>query len=335
MGALCCNMESVTPVPIRQDRQDEESKVLEKFHAFARKYKIQDDCVEHYRRLRNVKVVGVLDDSNSMNSEAYVGDYLTKAEREMKTPVPSRFDELRSMVRLILEFARILPRQRMSVYFLNRGNQNGLHDISSMEQLADLFEIQSNQNCLTPLVRTLQRVIQNEQETLTEGNLLIYILTDGLNSNDEGKEDVGQMDAYLDVLMKTYRNLYITFVACVSQEELLQSMDKYAKMYPRVGVVDQFRVEMNEQNKKHAEEQDFSFTMGDLLTKLALVSLVPQVKEKFNDDDDEGKTIEGEGEHEGERERRVPGIPGESAPSIMPMPMPTAPTMPQNYYYPN
>jgi len=177
---------------------------------------------------------------------------------------------------------------------LNRGKKEGYQDIERMDQMSSLWGTPSDPHSLTPLVETMKRIIEKEGRFLAEGNLLLYVITDGLNTNLEGKEDVPQMDEYLNELMRSYSNLYVTFVACAGSENLLENMDKYSKLYARVGVVDQFRVEMREQQTKHASEPGFKFTIGDLLTKLALVSLVPQVKELFMDTEEEKEDREGD-----------------------------------------
>jgi len=281
MGICNSNVDNTNDVVVH------ESKVLSKFRSFAKKYNIPEEFIHHYRKLRNTKIVIVADDSNSMRADAYSGDFLTADEKKFQTVIPTRFDELKMMTRMILEFAGILSNQGVDVRFLNRGQKWG---VRQMEELESILKIQSNENCLTPIVQTLEKLIDDErrQNTLTEGNLLLYIITDGLNTNQNGEKDVKQMDNCIQQIMQ-YENVYITFVATCDNEDLLQNMDKYSQMYSRVGVVDQWRVEQKEQAEKHGKEPEFSFTLGDLLTKLALVSLIPQVKEKFRDDEDDDK----------------------------------------------
>jgi hypothetical protein len=83
--------------------------------------------------------------------------------------------------------------------------------------------------------------------------------------------------------MNMYPKLYITFMACVSDESLLKNMDKLDEKYERVGVVDEFNVEFREMMDKHKDEADFSFTMGDYVTKALLVSIDPDIKAQFRD----------------------------------------------------
>jgi hypothetical protein len=94
--------------------------VMNKFRAFAKKYKIPEEFIFHYRKLRNMKIVIVADDSNSMRADAYSGELLTQEEKKSLL-IPSRFDELKMMIRMILEFAGILSDQGVDVRFLNRG----------------------------------------------------------------------------------------------------------------------------------------------------------------------------------------------------------------------
>lgn len=255
---------------------------LAMFKAFAQKMGIKNDFAAKLRKVGDFKIVVLNDDSGSMNSNAYTGEFV----KDPYAPMPSRFDELKRMNQTILDMACILSKEPVDVFFLNR---EGKQNVKNFAEIEPYFAKRPTEHDLTPTVRALQNIIAQHQKTLSEKNLLIFIATDGQGTDANGQVNIPEMDNYLRQIHESYRNLYITFCACVSDESLLKIMDKWGREMPRIGVVDQYVVEYKEMMEKHGKNPEFSFTQGDYVTKALLVSIDPDIKQLFRDDDDEAR----------------------------------------------
>ncbi|MHB1952796.1 MAG: vWA domain-containing protein [Sulfobacillus sp.] len=251
-----------------QDSRKESS--LEKnFAAFAKKFGIGNDFSRKLSMLKYCVVKILNDDSGSMKSPAY-GECSYQL-------IPNRFSELREMNKVIFDVIGIFA--PIDVYFLNRP---GRRNLRSFAQAEDMFA--APPSGMTPIVARLRQIIAESLGQLESGcRLLIFIATDGQPTNDSGRIDVNELNHYVDFLMTNYPNLHLTFMACVSDESLLEVMDSLGEMYPRVGVVDEFQVEKKEMQEKFQNDPDFEFTISDYLVKAALVSLDPEIKQIFRD----------------------------------------------------
>ena len=187
------------------------------------------------------------------------------------------------MMYYIFQFANILLQHETgcSVYPLNGPHsEKGIHGVKNFNEVAHLFETKPIPEDLTPIVKTLRKVAMDLKRA-GEGPISLHLISDGIN-NENGTDDLKAMDACMKELMESHKNLFLTISVCADDEKLLWEMDKYGAMYQRVGVVDQFRTEQYEQNEKHTTP-GFSFTVGDFITKLALVAWDPTVKSLFAD----------------------------------------------------
>ena len=199
----------------------------------------------------------------------------------------TRFNELKMMVKCIVEASSILSNDPVSLYFMNRFN--GIPCTLNQPNINEIVDSAFRELPAggTPTLKTLHRIIVNEKTTLSEKNLLIFIATDGQPTDESGnpKIAVKNLEKYISQIMDKYPRLYITFMACVSDEKLLETMDNMGEKFERVGVVDQFGVEYKEMMMSHKHIPDWTFTIGDLIAKAMLVSLRQDVKKKFNDNE--------------------------------------------------
>lgn len=249
---------------------------MEMFRIFAEKFGIKNDFLRRLRTLDDFKIIILCDDSGSMKNNAYDKEFIRDVFQRY---IPSRFEELKSMVELVLKMSGVLSKDSIDLYFLNRpGKQN----IKTFEEAAYLF--QNIPDGGTPTLKILRQIINEKAYIMSEKNLLIFIATDGQPTDHHGNHNFPQLANYIGELMNTYPNLYITFMACVSDESLLKNMDQLGEKLTRVGVVDEFNVEFKEMMEKHGSEPGFTFTMGEYITKALLVSIDPEIKAQFRDD---------------------------------------------------
>ena len=252
--------------------------MLDFFRQFANKFGISKDFASKIRALGNFKVVFLCDDSGSMSLDAYSGEFI----KDPFAAIPTRFQELSNMVKFVMDIVCVISNDPIDLYFLNRaGKQNA----KSYMEVAPLFIPPPNGG--TPIVRALKSIITDKKLMMAEKNLLIFIATDGMPTDDKDNRNFPELAEFLRGSLDQFPSLYVTFMACVSDEELLLNMDKLGKELDRVGVVDEYQVEFKEMMEKHKDNKDFTFTQGDYLTKALLVAVDKDIKLLFKDEDSE------------------------------------------------
>jgi len=227
------------------------------------------------RSLADFKVVFLADDSGSMSEPAFTDEFA-----DPSAPPPSRWGELMLNVKLVMDLVGVLTRQPLDLYFLNRPGKRDVRDFSEVQEL---FTAPPSGH--TPTVAAIHKIVRAEEERLrSEQQLLIFIGTDGHPTDENGNPHIHAMDHCLKEMMAKHKELHVTFMACVSEEKLLEHMERWGKSYDRIGVVDEYRVERKQMKKRHGDNPGFEFTLSDYLTKALLVSVNKDIKVMFRDD---------------------------------------------------
>jgi len=267
---------------IIEDEKTKKERMLEFFRQFALKFSISNDFAAKLRALGNFKVVFLCDDSGSMSLDAYSGEFI----KDPFAAIPTRFQELSNMVKFVMDIVCVISNDPIDLYFLNRaGKQNA----KSYMEVAPLFIPPPNGG--TPMVRVLKEIINEKKLIMAEKNLLIFIATDGMPADDNDNRNFPELAEFLKRSLDQFPSLYVTFMACISEEELLKNMDKLGTELDRVGVVDEFHVEFKEMMEKHNNNKDFTFTEGDYLTKALLVAVDKDIKLLFKDEESEDDDV--------------------------------------------
>jgi hypothetical protein len=266
----------IAPPPYSSTVSNSQDTFAEMFRDFALKFKIPNNFAKKLRSIGDFKIAILDDDSGSMNCDAYDPEFLDN----IYDRIPTRFEENKKIVELVINTGGLLSKHPIDIYFMNRGS---MMNVKKFEDVAHLFIQPPQKGHFTPTVATLKRIIEDNHEYLTEHKLLIFIATDGEPTNEYQRRDVEGFNDYINWLMNTYSNLYITFIACVSDENLLGLMDDLGDKYKNIGVVDEFQVERKEMMEKHKDEPGFTFTMAEYIVKAMTVAFDPEIKALFKD----------------------------------------------------
>jgi len=251
---------------IDEKKIEGKEKQLKMFNDFATRFSISNNFIAKFQAMRAFKVVLICDDSGSMRNDAYICEFAT-----MGTIGITRFDELKTMVKLIVESTKMITNSDIDIVFMNR---KGKKNISTFDDIKSHFT--DMPDGYTPLADTLRKVVSDNEEYMKENNLIIYILTDGSPTTTDGYDDKDTVRRNISAYMQNFRNLYMTFMMCVSDEDLLDFADKIGQQHKRVGVVDEFNVEV-----KEMKERGINMSYGDYVTKALLVAIDPDIKKQF------------------------------------------------------
>ncbi|CAF5040089.1 unnamed protein product, partial [Rotaria magnacalcarata] len=102
-----------------------------KFQYLVGRYEINREFATRLRGLEGYEIVFIVDDSGSMNSP--VGNASGPYDRN-----PTRWDELRQTVSIVVDIATVFDPNGIDIFFLNR---QPLRNVKNAEQLAPAFAV--------------------------------------------------------------------------------------------------------------------------------------------------------------------------------------------------
>jgi hypothetical protein len=237
---------------------------LEKFKNIIYKYEIAHDFAFRLRALEGFEIVMIIDDSSSMRTP------IIDHDQENLSPfdqLPTRWDELKHIVSIVVDLASTLDPDGIDIYFLNR--QPLLH-VNNSSQLNETFAQQPNGP--TPLTRILSYVLNLKRSQVHERKLLILIATDGLPTDESGQNDLNGLEKVLrNERYPSIERIYITFIACTNDLETVAYLNVLDKKIPYIDVLDDYQSERAE--VLAVQGKTFPFTYGDYVVKLLMGSV--------------------------------------------------------------
>ena len=232
---------------------------FEKFRQVCAMHEISDLFAQKLRVLEGFDVVLIADDSGSMLTPL--------AATSPFAPSITRWDELKTSVKTIIDIASTMDSNGIDIYFLNRPPLLNITNAAMVEQ-----PFSQPPSGFTPIADAINRVLQAKQAVLAEKKLLIVILTDGEPTDTRGQVSVPQLE---QALMYRPQQCFTTFVACTDDLQVMEYLNGWDKKIPRLDVVDDYRSEQRE--ILAVRGPSFPFSHGDYVVKLLLGSIVPDM----------------------------------------------------------
>ncbi|CAF1399012.1 unnamed protein product, partial [Adineta steineri] len=231
--------------------------VNDRIRAIAGRYEINDQLAQRLNILQQFEIVVLCDDSGSMN-----------------TPVDgtngTRWDELRSIVQIIIEIGAVFDSNGVDVHFLNRPSMPGVTD---SRQVMESFS--QRPAGLTPLTTSLRRIFQSAaSKPGSDKRLLVFVATDGAPTDPNGNVDIQSLES----LMRNERQAnttYVTFLACTDDDSSVAYLSQWDRNMQNVDVVDDYKSEREEIRRNRGANYPFSF--GDYVAKALLGSVDTQM----------------------------------------------------------
>jgi len=238
---------------------------LEKFKHLIHQYNISHDFAFRLRSLEGFEIAMIVDDSTSMRTP--IIDY----NQENISPfdqLPTRWDELKQIVSIVIDLAATVDPDGIDIYFLNR--QPLLH-VTDSSQLDETFSRLPNGP--TPISRVLSYVLELKRPTVHDRKLLILIATDGLPTDDKGQDDLSGLEKVLRTERLPFIDrIFVTFIACTNDLQLVAYLNNsFDKKIPYVDVLDDYRSERAE--VLAVQGKNFPFSYGDYVVKLLMGSV--------------------------------------------------------------
>lgn len=218
------------------------------------KYEIDNLFSEKLDILSNFEIVLLIDDSGSMNTPLSNSNHNT------------RWDELKEVVNIVLEIATIYDTNGIDINFLNRNNYENVYDLERIKYI-----LEERPYGLTPLNNSLKMILDKYRDSVKP--VLIVIATDGIPTNDFGKQDI---DSFKNTLIqKNHSKFYVSFLACSDQDQDVNYLNYLDRKVPNVDTLDDYNSELIE--VKNAQGKNFRYTFGDHIVRLLLGPLCPEL----------------------------------------------------------
>ena len=189
----------------------------------------------------------------------------------MNTPLTNsnhntRWDELKEVVNIVLEIATIYDSDGIDINFLNRNNYENIYNLETVKNI-----LEDRPYGLTPLNKSLKMILDKYKDSIKP--VLIVIATDGIPTNDFGKQDI---DSFKNTLIqKNHSKFYVSFLACSDQDQDINYLNYLDRKIPNVDTLDDYNSELIE--VKNAQGKNFRYTFGDHIVRLLLGPLCPEL----------------------------------------------------------
>jgi len=229
----------------------------DRLRAITGRYEINDQLAQRLNILQQFEIVVLCDDSGSMN-----------------TPVDgtngTRWDELRSIVQIVIEIGCVFDSNGVDVHFLNRPP---MPNVTDPRQVVESFS--QRPAGVTPLTQALGRIFHSaKSKPGSDKRLLVFVATDGAPTDAHGNVDIQS----LENLMRNERQAnttYVTFLACTDDDDSVAYLSQWDRTMLNVDVVDDYKSEREEVRRNRGHNYPFSF--GDYVAKALLGAVDPQM----------------------------------------------------------
>ncbi|UJR20797.1 hypothetical protein I4U23_023910 [Adineta vaga] len=226
------------------------------FQKFVLRYGINDTFASKLLGLDGYEIVLICDDSGSMNTilSDVSGPY---------NQSPTRWDELKHTVSIVVDLASVLDPDGVDIYFLNR---EPMLNVRSSQELIPVFAVAPEGP--TPIVRVLRQVLHDKQKQIAERKLLILLATDGVPTDDRGQANIDELRRVLAYERSSTERIPVTIIACTDDDNCMAYLNNWDTTIPNLDVVDDYKSEKNQ--ILDCQGQSFPFSFGDYVVKILM-----------------------------------------------------------------
>lgn len=217
------------------------------------------------RLLRHFKIVILCDDSGSMN---------TTVDQTKRT----RWDELRDIVKIILQISTIFDRNGVDVYFLNRPPVLKVTDPDAIDE-----SFKEDPHDYSNLATALDYIFGLEvAQSGNDKKLLVFVATDAEPTNDRNLKDLSSLET---VMRKKRRpdTTHVMFLLCNDNPKCVEFLSKWDRDMENVDVLDDYRTERDRVRRTRGDTHAFGY--GEYILK-ALLGAVDRKWDALGETDD-------------------------------------------------
>jgi hypothetical protein len=265
----------VSPVVELEDNPDEEYKKddsqqkMSRLQAILNRFEISIAEANDLVILEDYEMVLIADDSGSMTCPSP-----PPGQRKLGVPTPTRWDELKETVALMVDLGTCFDADGIDIHFLNRPS---ISNVKGSSDPAFIKAFSQPPNGTTPLTETLRRVVTS---TAGEKPVLLFILTDGVPNGGPGR--FGAEIRSVVKKQSTQGTFKIQIMACTGEDEAVGYLNEIDKEFKEVDCTDDY---YSERAEVMAAGRFPRFTHGDWCLK----AMLGPVSDKFDCMDEKPK----------------------------------------------
>ena len=209
-------------------------------------------------QLYGYEVVIVCDDSGSM---------ITPVDETRKT----RWDELCTIVKRILDITVMFDSTGVDLYFLNGGEYPKIKDPADVDHA-----FARTPRGFTPLVPVLKQIFQSKMAARgRDKKVLVFVATDGKPTNDDGDEIVEELE-HLMRYTRDKETTFVSFLLCTDEQQCVDYLERWDRTMENVDVTDDYETELRK-IRQCQEDENYRFSYDDYIVKALIGSMVPHI----------------------------------------------------------
>jgi hypothetical protein len=231
--------------------------VDDRLHELALKHEIQEELANRLRALEDYEIIILCDDSGSMK---------TIVDNSNRT----RWDELRDIVKIVLEVGTIFDSTGVDIHFLNR---RPIYNVTDPNSVDDVFSIPPRG--YTPIVAALKYIFG--LPPTRRGNdkkALVFVATDGAPTDDKGNINVNDLE-HLLMHERRSETTYVMFLICTDDPACVDYLNEWDIKMINVDVTDDFKTERDKIRRFRGPH--YPFSKGDYIVKALVGAIDPEI----------------------------------------------------------
>eukprot|EP00746_Dinoflagellata_sp_MGD_P000071 gnl/MRDRNA2_/MRDRNA2_100124_c0_seq1.p1 gnl/MRDRNA2_/MRDRNA2_100124_c0~~gnl/MRDRNA2_/MRDRNA2_100124_c0_seq1.p1 ORF type:complete len:323 (-),score=65.18 gnl/MRDRNA2_/MRDRNA2_100124_c0_seq1:315-1202(-) len=240
--------------PVYDLKTDNVKNQLARLQAILNRFEISIAEANDLTILEDYEIVIIADDSGSMSCPA-----APASQRTLGVPAPTRWDELKETLALMVDLGNCFDSSGVDIHFLNR---LPISNVKSSGDPAFIRAFNQPPQGGTPLTETLRRVTQ---KTFGDKPILLIILTDGVPNG--GPNAFGAELRKLVKKQSTHVTYKVQIMACTSDDDAIGYLNDLDAELKEVDVTDDYYSERAEVMKARRVSR---FTRGDWCMKAML-----------------------------------------------------------------
>ena len=214
--------------------------------------------INHLLQLQDYEIIIVCDDSGSMKTT------VDNTER-------TRWDELRSIVKIILEISVKFDSNGVDIYFLNRREYLKVKDPQTVDEA-----FTKPPRGYTPLVPVLEHIFKLPMTRRgADKKLLVFVATDGEPTDKDGNSMIPELKRLM-VEARQSDTTYVSFLLCTDDPKAVGYLTEWDRTMKNVDVTDDYETEKIEICKCQ-QNSDYPFSYGDYIVKALVGAIIPSI----------------------------------------------------------
>ena len=225
-----------------------------KIEELLRKYEIDRLYSEKFPILKQYNIVFLIDDYGYMNTQLEEGPHKT------------RYDELKSVIKIVVEISAIFNDDGIDIYFLNR---DPVFCVNSTVNIDDILKDKPHRQ--KRLTECCSQIFSRFNQS--ENPVLFVIATGSVPIDECGNIDISNFSCCIN--NRNIDNINISLLSCSYANNTIAYLNKYDNKEKNVDTLDDYLSEKKKIINAHGS--NCSYSLGHHTARLLIAPLFPEI----------------------------------------------------------